>query len=120
MKAYFPVQVWYEYHTGNMLNITSGTIVELAAPLDEIPVFIRGGYVVPFQHPSLTTTSSRKNSFGLLIALNSSSQAEGTLFWDDGYSIDSIDSKSYNLFQFSVINLKLIFFFKFYNSNLIF
>ncbi len=105
MKAYFPVQVWYEYHTGNMLNITSGTIVELAAPLDEIPVYVRGGYVVPFQHPSLTTTSSRKNPFGLLIALNSSSQAEGTLFWDDGYSVDSIDSKTFNLFQFDVINV---------------
>lgn len=47
---------------------------------------LRGGYVVPFQHASTTTTASRKNPFGLLIGLKSD-QANGTLYWDDGESI---------------------------------
>ena len=87
-----------------MLNITSGLSLELAAPLDEIPIYVRGGHVIPYQHPSLTTTSSRKNPFGLLVALKSN-EANGTLFWDDGYSIDSIDAKHFNMFEFTVKNV---------------
>ena len=64
--------------------------VKLDAPLDFINVHLRGGYAIPFQHPSTTTTASRKNPFGLLIGLKSG-QASGTLYWDDGESIGNVN-----------------------------
>ena len=104
MVGYFPNETWYDYETGELVNSSANSTIELAAPLDKIPVHCRGGYVIPFQHPSLTTTASRKNPFGLLIALKSNS-AHGSLYWDDGVSMDSISAKNYNLFDFDVTNV---------------
>uniref|UniRef100_A0A8C3QE82 alpha-glucosidase n=1 Tax=Geospiza parvula TaxID=87175 RepID=A0A8C3QE82_GEOPR len=57
------------------------------APLDKIPLYIRGGYILPEQAPATTTTESRLNPFGLIIALDERGKASGSLFWDDGDSI---------------------------------
>ena len=43
MNAYFPAETWYAYHTGDILNVTTGSNIELPAPLDEIPIHVRGG-----------------------------------------------------------------------------
>ena len=39
--------------------------------------------------------------FGLIIAPDSIGNATGTLYWDDGESYDSIESKRYNLHEFT-------------------
>lgn len=67
------------------------------APLDTIPLMIRGGSILPVQKPADTTTSSRKNNFELLITLDHVKKAKGELYWDDGdslgiYCIDAIVS----------------------------
>ena len=84
VNAYFPNETWYRYDTGELVEQFGN--IKLDAPLDFINVHLRGGYVVPFQHASTTTTASRRNPFGLLIGLKSD-QANGTLYWDDGESI---------------------------------
>ena len=111
VNAYFPAnETWYEYATGGQVDTSQGATIEIAAPLDEIPVHCRAGFVIPYQHPSLTTTASRKNPFGLLVTLNASNSAQGSLFWDDGASSDSIDANKYNLFDFSVQDVRCAFF----------
>ena len=40
------------------------------------------------QEPALTTAASRKNSFSLLVALDSQEEAMGDLFWDDGEAVN--------------------------------
>uniref|UniRef100_A0A8C4TN34 alpha-glucosidase n=1 Tax=Falco tinnunculus TaxID=100819 RepID=A0A8C4TN34_FALTI len=69
----------------------------VAAPLSKIPLFIRGGYILPEQAPATTTTKSRLNPFGLIIALDEQGEASGSLFWDDG---DSIGKPAFQLFFF--------------------
>lgn len=54
------------------------------APLDIIPLMIRGGFILPAQKPANTTTNSRKNNFELLITLDHMNEAKGELYWDDG------------------------------------
>ena len=39
--------------------------------------------------------------FGLIIAPDNTGSARGTLYWDDGESYDSIDSRKYNLYDFT-------------------
>uniref|UniRef100_A0A674G9G1 alpha-glucosidase n=1 Tax=Taeniopygia guttata TaxID=59729 RepID=A0A674G9G1_TAEGU len=63
------------------------TYTTVSAPLNKIPLYIRGGYILPQQAPATTTTESRLNPFGLIIALDEEGQASGSLFWDDGDSI---------------------------------
>ncbi|VDO17985.1 unnamed protein product, partial [Brugia timori] len=61
-----------------------------------IPVFVKGGVVIPRQQPNMTTTVSRNNPFELLITVGSS-KSTGMLYWDDGESIVE-DFTSYNYF----------------------
>ncbi len=108
VNAYFPNTTWYKYETGQFLNVSASPYVTLDAPLNQINVHIRGGYVIPYQIPSVTTSASRKNPFGLVVALDqseTSSIASGELFWDDGQSADSISNQRYNLFSFIARNV---------------
>jgi lysosomal alpha-glucosidase len=101
VRGYFPDEIWYKYQNGEQLNNTQSPYVTLYTPLSEINVHVRAGYVIPFQYPSVTTTASRKNPFGLLVTLKPGISSNGTLFWDDGESNDSIDGQKYNLFNFT-------------------
>ncbi len=47
------------------------------------------------------SNSSRKNKFGLIVALDSSSEASGELFWDDGVSNLNLADPNYYHFEFS-------------------
>ncbi|XP_050841756.1 sucrase-isomaltase, intestinal-like [Serinus canaria] len=75
--------------------------VTVSAPLNKIPLYIRGGYILPQQAPATTTTESRLNPFGLIIALDEQGQASGSLFWDDGDSIDTIENENYFLAKYT-------------------
>uniref|UniRef100_A0A8C3BCL9 P-type domain-containing protein n=1 Tax=Cairina moschata TaxID=8855 RepID=A0A8C3BCL9_CAIMO len=85
--------LFYESHVhGNTVGYKvpsawRGTYATVDAPLNKIPLFIRGGYILPEQAPATTTTKSRLNPFGLIVALNEQGEASGSLFWDDGDSI---------------------------------
>ena len=46
-------------------------------------MYVRGGFIIPMQEPSLTTNESRKNPYSLIVALQTGS-ASGGLYLDDG------------------------------------
>lgn len=93
VSGYFPKDTWYQFKTGEAIDINQAATVKLDAPLEEINVHVRGGFVVPYQFPSVTTAASRKNPFGLLVALKDMggfSTAKGELYWDDGESLGNL------------------------------
>eukprot|EP00026_Physarum_polycephalum_P002843 Phypoly_transcript_02852.p1 GENE.Phypoly_transcript_02852~~Phypoly_transcript_02852.p1 ORF type:complete len:845 (+),score=106.60 Phypoly_transcript_02852:55-2589(+) len=96
--AYFPATQWYDFYSGLPLTGTGATIT-LAAPLNFIPIHVRGGGIIPTQGAALTTTVARTNPFGLLVALDTSGNAQGDLYLDDGESLDPISQFSYITFQ---------------------
>lgn len=106
VNAYFPEGDWYDYFTGIEVEGT-GRWHTLPAPIDHIPVHIRGGYIVPRQAPALTTRDARKNPFNILVALNSALNAKGDLYLDDGESLDSVTAKKYTLIEFEATSGKL-------------
>jgi lysosomal alpha-glucosidase len=108
VSGYFPNETWYKYDTGEEVNNAKSSVVTLQAPLSDINIHLRAGCIVPVQFPSLTTKQSRKNPFGLLVGLKKGSNATGTLFWDDGESVDSIESKRFNYFNFTANNSSLV------------
>lgn len=82
------VTVWYDwYNQSAVTGVARGQNVTIDAPLGHIPVYIRGGNVIPTQEPALTTTASRRNPWGLLVALDLTGNANGTLYLDDGVSV---------------------------------
>jgi len=91
----------YDYYT-NYEETTRGSSKSLPAPLGTIPIHVRGGVVIPTQEPASNTVQSRKNPFGLIIALDDSGRASGSLYWDGGDTIQPLETGEYALLQFSV------------------
>ena len=67
----------------------------LEAEEPRVPVFARGGLVLPVQEPGLTTAASRTNPMTLIVFLGEDGAAEGDLYLDDGESIMEEDSEEY-------------------------
>ncbi|KAA0194430.1 hypothetical protein HAZT_HAZT010587, partial [Hyalella azteca] len=81
--VYFPEGIFYDLVTGEVQS-TSAQVLSVPAPLEKIPVFARGGSILVTQEPALNTVLSRKNNFGLILALDSALSSDGEIFWDDG------------------------------------
>lgn len=95
VSAYFPSGIWYDYYTGKAIN-GDQQFVTLDAPIDFLPLHVRGGFIIPkHMNPQLTTWETRQQPFELLVALNTTGHAGGELFVDDGESLTSISSRQY-------------------------
>jgi lysosomal alpha-glucosidase len=94
-KAHFPgSDNWYDFYTG--LFLTKGSAdMDLYAPLNYIPVHVRGGTIIPKQIPTMTTAELRQSPFELLVALNTSQSAVGHLILDDGDSVGTLDNNQF-------------------------
>lgn len=106
VKGYLPKSRWFDYYSGKEI-INKNVYITFPAPADTIPLLIRGGYILPTQIPAATTTLSRKNKFGLLVAPDEKNEASGLLFWDDGESIETYERSQYNCLKFNLTGQKL-------------
>jgi hypothetical protein len=92
-------------------------------------VHIRGGGIIPWQTPERTTTATRKNPYGLLVALSLADTASGLLYivrerathivmhhastpsanvggassQDDGDSIDPVERGAFTLMSYHAV-----------------
>ncbi|XP_052660788.1 sucrase-isomaltase, intestinal [Harpia harpyja] len=103
IQAYIPDAVWYEYDTGAKMSVRKQW-TDMYLPADKLGLHLRGGYIYPTQQPANTTVASRKNPMGLIIALDDNNAASGHLFWDDGESTGTVESKAYIYYEFTVSN----------------
>ncbi|XP_071390650.1 sucrase-isomaltase, intestinal [Centroberyx affinis] len=102
VRAYIPDAVWYDYET--MERVTArGQHVDMHLPGDKLGLHIRGGAILPTQRPAVTTTESRRNPMGLIVALDDNQQAAGELFWDDGDSRETVETGTHMHYNFSVV-----------------
>lgn len=88
---------WYDWYTLNEVHAQPGQNVTLDAPLEHIPVHVRGGTVIAYQTPSNTTKHMRQNPWTIIVALDSNNTATGELFLDDGITLDPQDTKVVNV-----------------------
>ncbi|XP_045462356.1 lysosomal alpha-glucosidase-like [Harmonia axyridis] len=100
VQGYLPKAIWYDFYS-KAATISKGEFFNISAPLDTIPLFVRGGYIIPQQSPKQTTTESRKTPIHLLVALDEQGKALGQLYWDDGDSLNTYEEKQYSLTTFS-------------------
>ncbi|KAJ6660960.1 hypothetical protein lerEdw1_016980 [Lerista edwardsae] len=101
VRAYIPDARWYNYHTGEDIGVR-GRFEDLPAPLAHINLHIRGGHIIPWQVPDITTNASRLNPMGLTVALDDNGNAQGHLYWDDGISIDAYENGNYYFANYQV------------------
>ncbi|KAL7620180.1 hypothetical protein AAE478_009173 [Parahypoxylon ruwenzoriense] len=80
--------VWYDWYNQTAIKgVTTGQNVTIDTPLGHIPVYVRGGSVIPLQEPGLTTAAVRASPWSLLVALDGNGHASGELYIDDGESL---------------------------------
>ncbi|XP_014441943.1 probable maltase-glucoamylase 2 [Tupaia chinensis] len=104
VKAYVPDAIWYDYETGVAMEQRKQW-VDMLLPGDKMGLHLRGGYIFPTQQPGTSTEVSRKNSLGLIVALDYKREGKGQLYWDDGVSRAAVTN--YILYNFSVTSNRL-------------
>ncbi|XP_056138983.1 LOW QUALITY PROTEIN: sucrase-isomaltase, intestinal [Lampris incognitus] len=103
VTAYVPDAVWFDYETMERLKVRKQHF-QMDLPADKLGLHIRGGAILPIQRPAVTTTYSRRNPMGLIVALDDNNQAAGELFWDDGDSRETVETGNYTHYKFSATN----------------
>ncbi|KAJ2847886.1 hypothetical protein IWW36_003619 [Coemansia brasiliensis] len=89
VEAFFPAGLWYSWYGSHVVIEASNNVVTLNAPLEHINVHIRGGQIVPTQHPEMTTEEVRQNDYELIVAVDANGAAAGQLYIDDGQTLDT-------------------------------
>ncbi|KAI8232930.1 putative alpha/beta-glucosidase agdC [Colletotrichum sp. SAR 10_96] len=89
VDVYFPDDAFYDWYTHETIQ-GKGEVVSLTEQnYTTIPLFIRGGSVLPLRaNSAMTTTKLREENFELLIAVNRNGTAKGQLYLDDGVSLE--------------------------------
>ncbi|XP_053456512.1 sucrase-isomaltase, intestinal [Nycticebus coucang] len=106
VSAYIPDATWYDYETGAKRPWRKQR-VNMYLPADKIGLHLRGGYIIPIQEPDVTTTASRRNPLGLIVALDENNRGTGDFFWDDGETKNTVQNGNYILYRFSASNNSL-------------
>lgn len=84
--------IWYDWYNQSAIcdvQALSGANVSMPAPLGHIPVFVRGGSILPMQplQGALTIRDAQTHAWELLVGLDADGAATGSLYLDDGYSV---------------------------------
>ncbi|KAL2874289.1 hypothetical protein SGCOL_010551 [Colletotrichum sp. CLE4] len=87
VDVYLPDDVFYDWYTHEAIQGTGATISLTDKDYTTIPLFIRGGTVLPLRaNSTMTTKQLREENFELLIAAGRDGTAKGQLYLDDGVS----------------------------------
>ncbi|KAL0969491.1 hypothetical protein UPYG_G00228000 [Umbra pygmaea] len=101
-------EVWYDIETAQQFSGGS-SLLNLPVTLDTVPVFQRGGTMVPRRTVCGSCTADLHHyPLSLTMALDSQGEAEGELYLDDGYSFSYRDSNDFSLRRISLQSDSLI------------
>lgn len=102
VDVYFPDDIFYDWYTGAQVNTTGGYTTLTDQNLTDIPLFLRGGVIVPLRAESaMTTTELRQKDFELVIPLGADGTARGQLYLDDGVSLDQDGATTLVQFEYA-------------------
>ncbi|KAI0204340.1 glycoside hydrolase family 31 protein [Astrocystis sublimbata] len=97
---------WYDWYNQTLVTgVEAGQNVTIEAPIGHIPLFVRGGSVIPMHEPGLTTAAVQASPWSLLVALDTEGEASGEVYIDDG---ESVTPEATAWVDFSVSNSALV------------
>lgn len=90
VEAYFPDDIFYDFLTLEPMRGEGKNITISNVNFTSIPVHIRGGAVLPLRATGANTTAQlRRTDFELLVVPDLDDSATGSLYFDDGVSIQT-------------------------------
>lgn len=81
-EVYLPAGTWFDYWTGQRLD--GGRMLRVDAPLDHLPLYVRGGSIVPSTQPMNHTGEKAWSPLRFDIYPDATGAAHGSLYEDDG------------------------------------
>lgn len=96
--------IWYDWYNQSAIAVAAGANVTIDAPLTHLPLYVRGGAVLPQQEARMTTAACRNSSWSVIAALDKEGSATGSLYVDDG---ESVAPNATLLVDFTVARSKL-------------
>ena len=89
VEIYLPDDVFYDFGSKRVIQGSAEKAWARQVAMDEIPLLIKGGSILPLRVESaMTTKALREKNFELLVAPGSEWTAKGSLYMDDGVSIE--------------------------------
>ena len=89
VTAYLPKETFYDFQTYDKIEGQGQNVTFDNIDFTQIPVHIRGGSVLPLRASgAMTTAALRKTNFEILVAIGADDKATGSLYVDDGVSLD--------------------------------
>ncbi|CAJ2502526.1 Uu.00g099200.m01.CDS01 [Anthostomella pinea] len=89
VEVYLPDDVFYDWYTREKVVGTGASITVEGQEWTDLPLYLRGGVIVPIRAESaMTTTELRTKPFEILVPNGGDGTANGTLYLDDGVSIE--------------------------------
>ncbi|MDX6405564.1 MAG: alpha-glucosidase [Blastocatellia bacterium] len=82
--VYLPKGVWYDYWTNK--KYSGGTMVRVEAPLETVPMFVRGGAIIPQAQPMNYVGEKPFDPITFAIYPDANGAAATALYEDDGLS----------------------------------
>lgn len=93
VSTYLPNDIFYDWYTHEPICGTGSEHTFTDVDTTHIPLLIRSGVILPLRSSSAnTTTDLRKKDFEILIPVDSNGEATGSLYFDDGESINPEDN----------------------------
>ncbi len=82
--VYLPKGIWYDYWTNR--KYTGGTMIRVEAPLETVPMFVRGGTILPTGPEMLFVGQKKFDPLTFAIYPDENGAAATSLYEDDGLS----------------------------------
>ena len=89
-SLYLPKGTWFDYWSGK--KIDGGKYIHVVAPLDSIPLFVRGGGIIPMQKDMKYTDAEEVKT--ITLAIYPSGKSSFDLYEDEGKNLDYQNGKS--------------------------
>lgn len=84
-KVILPAGKWYDFYTGKLAG--AGTVIEVAPGLDQIPLFVRDGGIIPLI-PAAMRAPKRDEVLPVEVRHYGESAGRSSLYDDDGETFD--------------------------------
>jgi alpha-glucosidase len=89
VDVYFPADQFYDFFTGAPVSGKGNTVTLSNIAFDTIPLYYKGGSIVPQRVNSANTTAQlRQQNVVVVIAPDSNGAASGQLYFDDGNNLN--------------------------------
>ncbi|KAJ7184493.1 alpha-glucosidase, partial [Mycena filopes] len=88
VSIYLPKDIFYDFLTLAPIRGAGSQVQLTNVSFTEIPVYIKGGAILPLRAAStMTTTELRETDFEFVVAVGTDGTASGQLYIDDGVSV---------------------------------